>query len=222
MYLFGWVNEEQEKVQSGVRLPGMLSWMVYGDTKKPVTGLVAFAAEDRPPVKMVFQTASLDGRNRHGPHRALAWLGVPARRKCALRLTAGVMDLPKTLVRRRARPASASSGGWVTAEVGRQPWIVYGLLRTAKAFAGRSRPRLLALSRPVYLIYLLLFAPFLFLLNHKITQGPLAEDLSRRHSASLTYGHSISTRFGFSWSAFSCRYAVLDGFDLGMASSICS
>lgn len=56
LYLFGWVNEKEEKVQFGIGLPGMLSFLISGDTKKNVTGLKAFKKEDRPPVNIVFQS----------------------------------------------------------------------------------------------------------------------------------------------------------------------
>ncbi|MCX6832395.1 MAG: cytochrome ubiquinol oxidase subunit I, partial [candidate division Zixibacteria bacterium] len=45
LYLFGWVNDDQEKVQFGVKLPGMLSFLIYGDSQKPVTGLKEFKRE---------------------------------------------------------------------------------------------------------------------------------------------------------------------------------
>jgi cytochrome d ubiquinol oxidase subunit I len=55
LYLFGWVNDREERVQVGVAVPGLLSWLVHGDAAKPVTGLRAFAPADRPPVNIVFQ-----------------------------------------------------------------------------------------------------------------------------------------------------------------------
>ncbi|MCK5332080.1 MAG: cytochrome ubiquinol oxidase subunit I, partial [Candidatus Marinimicrobia bacterium] len=58
MYLLGWVNDEQEQV-FGIRLPGILSLILYGDTNTPVTGLRSFAPEDRPPVNIVFQAYHL-------------------------------------------------------------------------------------------------------------------------------------------------------------------
>jgi cytochrome d ubiquinol oxidase subunit I len=59
LYLFGWVNEDQQKVNFGVAIPGMLSYLVSGDWSHPVTGLNAFKEEDRPPVNVVFQTYHL-------------------------------------------------------------------------------------------------------------------------------------------------------------------
>ncbi len=56
IYLFGWVDDRQETVRFGVAIPGMLSYMIYGDCEHPVTGLNAFKPEDRPPVNIVFQS----------------------------------------------------------------------------------------------------------------------------------------------------------------------
>lgn len=56
LYLFGWVNEDEQEVKLGVAMPGMLSYLLYGDTKANVTGLNAFAEKDRPPVNIVFQS----------------------------------------------------------------------------------------------------------------------------------------------------------------------
>jgi cytochrome d ubiquinol oxidase subunit I len=58
MYLFGWVDEQNQKV-NGVGIPGMLSWLTYFDSEKPLTGLNEFPQEDRPPVQAVFQTYHL-------------------------------------------------------------------------------------------------------------------------------------------------------------------
>ena len=56
LYLFGWVNEDQEKVQLGVKLPGMLSFLIHGDSKNRSPGCENSSREDRPPVNVVFQS----------------------------------------------------------------------------------------------------------------------------------------------------------------------
>ena len=75
-------------------------------------------------------------------------------------------------------PQLANQLGWASAEIGRQPWIVYGLLRTSDALSkvvggGAIITSLLLFS----LVYALLFAVFIFLLNHKIQHGPDEADL---------------------------------------------
>jgi cytochrome d ubiquinol oxidase subunit I len=76
-------------------------------------------------------------------------------------------------------PQVANQAGWLTAEVGRQPWIVYGLLRTADAGSRVvSAAAVIASIAMFSLIYLLLFALFVYLLNDKIKKGPGSEHLA--------------------------------------------
>ncbi|MFZ0389156.1 MAG: cytochrome ubiquinol oxidase subunit I, partial [Calditrichia bacterium] len=59
MYLFGWVNEDKQKVDFGINIPGLLSFLIYWDPSHPVTGLNHFPPQDRPPVNAVFQSYHL-------------------------------------------------------------------------------------------------------------------------------------------------------------------
>ncbi|MGC8723006.1 MAG: cytochrome ubiquinol oxidase subunit I [Acidobacteriota bacterium] len=172
--LFGWVNESGQKVDFSVALPGMLSWLVYGDASKPVTGLDAFKPEDRPPVNIVFQT-----------YHAMVGIGMALILISAL----GVFFwwrktlfekgwFLKILVVAVVLPELANQLGWVSAEVGRQPWIVYGLLRTKDALspvvtAGETLTSLILFT----FVYILLFALFIYLLDHKIKAGPVDADV---------------------------------------------
>ncbi|MBZ5497220.1 MAG: cytochrome ubiquinol oxidase subunit I [Acidobacteriia bacterium] len=173
MNLFGWVNQRTERVEFSVAIPGMLSWLISGDFQKPVTGLKAFAPEDRPPVNAVFQT-----------YHAMVTIGVAL---IVLSLLGGFCWLRGTLFQNRGLlwiyvfavglPQFANQLGWLSAEVGRQPWIVYGLLRTRDGIsrvvgAGETLASLILFS----FVYLLLFALFIYLLDHKIRQGPIEEE----------------------------------------------
>ena len=76
-------------------------------------------------------------------------------------------------------PQIANQLGWLSAEVGRQPWIVYNLLRTSDALSASVKaPQVLTSLILFGLIYLLLFILFVYLLNEKIQHGP--EDTSVR------------------------------------------
>ncbi len=171
--LFGWVDEERQRFV-GVSIPGLLSYLVHGDASKPVMGLQAFPPQDRPPVNPVFQAyhamvgigtalmgLSLLGmflwwRGRLFEARWLLWVFVFA-----------VLG-----------PQLANQLGWFTAEVGRQPWIVYGLMRTAEGVSPTvSAGNVLASLVMFTLLYLALFMLFIYLLDQKIRHGPLADDL---------------------------------------------
>jgi cytochrome d ubiquinol oxidase subunit I len=174
LYVFGWVDEAKERVY-GVAVPGMLSWMLHGDAKTPVTGLLAFGPEDRPPVQLVFQSYHLMVATGMG----LIGLSL-AGAICAVRRGARPPGwLLRLFVVAVLGPQIANQAGWMTAEVGRQPWIVYGLMRTSEGVSRSVSADAVVFSLVLFtLIYTLLFALFLFLLNSKITHGPLAEDLA--------------------------------------------
>ena len=168
LYLFGWVDEENEET-IGIQIPGMLSFMIDFDTNAPVTGLKAFPPEDRPPVNLVFQSYHimvgvgmililLALMNAYGWWRK--WL---FEKRWYLKIVILSVLLPQI----------GNQLGWFSAEVGRQPWIVYGLLRTSDALSvsvgsGQVVASLILFS----IIYLLLFALFIYLLNEKIQHGP--------------------------------------------------
>jgi cytochrome bd ubiquinol oxidase subunit I len=70
-------------------------------------------------------------------------------------------------------PQFANQLGWLSAEVGRQPWIVYGLLRTPDGLSRVVTAGMVLTSLILFsLVYLLLFVLFLFLLDRKIKHGP--------------------------------------------------
>lgn len=169
LYLFGWVNNEDQQVNFGVKIPGMLSYLVSGDFNHKVTGLKSFRPEDRPPVNIVFQAyhlmvavgfaliaISLLGvilwwRGKLFNHRWMLWVFVIS-----------VLG-----------PQIANQVGWITAEVGRQPWIVYGLMRTSEALSKAVESGQIVFSLILFtIVYILLFILFIFLLDQKIKHGP--------------------------------------------------
>src|SRR4051794_10101678 len=131
IHILGWFTDGE--VKYGVRLPKMLSLLAFHDPNAKVQGLDAVAPGDRPPVNVVrfaFQTMV-------GIGTLLALLGalvlfVRVRRR---RLPESVWVYRALVL---AGPASlvALIAGWVTTEVGRQPWVVYGVMRTRDAVTG--------------------------------------------------------------------------------------
>jgi len=171
--LFGWVNEEEQRFV-GLSVPGMLSFMIHGDASKPVTGLSAFPPQDRPPVNPVFQA-----------YHAMVGIGTAL---IGLSLLGAFLWWRGRLFETRwllwafifavLGPQMANQLGWFTAEVGRQPWIVYGLMRTADAGSPTvTAGQILASLAMFTLLYLALFMLFIYLLDQKIRHGPLADDL---------------------------------------------
>ncbi|MCA9400739.1 MAG: cytochrome ubiquinol oxidase subunit I [Candidatus Omnitrophica bacterium] len=168
LYLFGWVDEENQTVK-GIKLPGMLSFLVHGDATKPIKGLNGFEEGETPPVQIVFQSFHI----MVAVGIALLLLNVVG----MIYLIRGKLFqtpwLLKLFVVSVLGPQIANQFGWITAEVGRQPWIVYGLLKTSDALSKNVTANLVLTSLVMFtLIYLLLFVLFIFLLDHKIKVGP--------------------------------------------------
>jgi len=173
--LFGWVDERAEVVRGGVAIPGLLSILSYGDIHHPVQGLREFKPEDRPPVNLSFQFYHIMVGVGVGMI-ALAGLGcwyfwrgsLPGQRWLLWLLTLSVLG-----------PLLANQTGWFAAEVGRQPWLVYGLLRTSDGLSAVVRANTVLTSILLFsAVYLLLFAVFVYLLHSKIQHGPDAADLT--------------------------------------------
>ncbi|MGA3285397.1 MAG: cytochrome ubiquinol oxidase subunit I [Verrucomicrobiota bacterium] len=172
--LVGWVDEKNERFLFNVEIPGMLSWLAHGDTRAPVTGLDAFRPEDRPPVQVSFQF--FHGMVAIGFAMILiAALGflyfrhgsLPERRWLLWILVFSVLG-----------PQIANQLGWFAAEVGRQPWIVYGLMRTSDGLSKVVQANVVLTSLILFtFIYFLLLAVFIYLLNDKIQHGPDDADL---------------------------------------------
>jgi len=169
LYLFGWVNDEKQNVNFGVKIPGMLSYLIYGDAQKPVTGLNAFAPSDRPPVNIVFQSYHLMVAIGFGLI-AISLIGIFFWRRGSLFNKKWLLWIFVFAV---LGPQLANQLGWITAEVGRQPWIVYGLLRTSEGLSKVVTANQVMFSLILFtVIYILLFILFLYLLNEKIQHGP--------------------------------------------------
>jgi cytochrome d ubiquinol oxidase subunit I len=152
-----------------VLLPKLLSFMTYFDFNARVTGLDAFAPEDRPPVTATAMS-----------FHAMLWLGLGL----GVVLAVGVFLWwrGRLFVSRRYLkvlcyclpiPFVVNEVGWVTAEIGRQPWSVYHLLRTEDAFSSSVPAAQVVLSLLMFVvIYIGLLGLTLHLVRKKVLQGP--------------------------------------------------
>jgi cytochrome bd ubiquinol oxidase subunit I len=173
LYLLGWVNQEKQEV-TGLKIRNGLSFLVHKDFVTPLKGLKAFRAEDRPSlVNFVFQTYHfmvaiglfLIALTLYSLF--LWWRGKLFSRKWLMLLFTFSVFLPEL----------SNQLGWYSAEVGRQPWVVYGLLRTSDALSKSVRAEQIVFSLILFtLIYSLLFVLFLYLLDRKIKLGIEEQD----------------------------------------------
>ncbi len=173
MSLFGWVDVARQQVM-GLKVPGMLSWLMYYNTKAPVTGLDAFPRTDWPPVNPVFQSYHL-----------MVAIGMAL---IGISLLGAFFWWRNSLFRQRwllwifvfavVGPLAANELGWFSAEVGRQPWIVYGVMRTSAGVSPNvPAGEILASTILFAFMYVLLGALFIFLMHRKIIAGPESHDL---------------------------------------------
>ena len=171
--LAGYVDEQDQKV-IGLQWPGMLSWLVSFDTKTMVMGLNDFPPQDRPPVQASF--LFFHGMVGVGfAMIAIAALGFLYFRHGSLQERRWLLWI---LVFSVLGPQIANQLGWFAAEVGRQPWIVYGLMRTPEGLSAVVKANTVLTSLILFtVVYFLLFAVFIYLLNDKIQHGPDEQDL---------------------------------------------
>ena len=164
----GIVDEENQKVK-GIQIPGALSFLVNGEFKKPVKGLNEFPKELWPNVSFVFQSYHLMVMC-WGLMVGCAMLGLYAIRNKQIEKYRIILWI---LVFSIILPYLSNLAGWFTAEVGRQPWIVYGVLKTSEGISKSIHEGQVLGSLIMFIgIYCLLFSLFIFLLNRKIQHGP--------------------------------------------------
>jgi cytochrome d ubiquinol oxidase subunit I len=169
MYIMGWVNKEKKETY-GLKIPGGLSFLIHGDFNAPVKGRNSFKQDELPPqVNAVFQFYHImiaTGISMIGLTLLACWYwkkGNLFEKKWLLWLFVWAVLLPQI----------ANECGWFTAEMGRQPWVVYGLLRTSDALSKTVTANQVVFSLILFaLVYALLLVLFLFLLNRKIQHGP--------------------------------------------------
>ena len=172
LYLFGWVDNKNQDV-TGIALPGGLSFLVHQDFEAPITGLNAFPVEDRPgQVNAVFQFYHIMisigmffiALTLYASY--LWWRGQLFDKIWLLQIFTFSVILPQI----------ANQLGWFAAEMGRQPWIVYGHLRTSQGFSQEVSSNQILFSLILFLvIYSILFLLFLYSMNKKIKNGPYDE-----------------------------------------------
>lgn len=173
LILLGQPNVDEHKIDNPIEVPSALSFLTYRQWKADVQGLDAFPSDTWPEniallyysyhimvglgtifIAMMAVAAFLLWRDKLFSARWMLWILLLA--------------LPF--------PYIANTAGWMTAELGRQPWLVYGLMRTADGFskmvsAGNAMFTLLGFLG----MYTVLGILFLFLVHREIEHGPMVE-----------------------------------------------
>ena len=156
---------ETNSIQA-LSLPGIMSWVAYGDVNAEIKGLKDFPKEDRPPVAATFWSFRVM-LALGGLFALLALLAVAVRNS-----DAKPSCLLKALVWSIPLPYVAIMLGWAVAEIGRQPWIVYNLMRTRDAVSPVPESNVLISLVAFIVVYSALGALDIMLLCKYARKGP--------------------------------------------------
>ncbi len=169
LVFFAYPTIPPPQLRAPIEIPGLLSWLAFGDVSAPITGINEFPPDQIPPLWPTFvsyHNMVLLGMYFIG----VMLLGLIQLRRRKLwenrkLLTAFVWSMPLPLI--------ACQLGWITTEVGRQPWIVYHMMKTSDAIsktvgAGEILFSLILFSA----IYLMLGSLYIFLFLRETSHGP--------------------------------------------------
>ncbi|MEP7051197.1 MAG: cytochrome ubiquinol oxidase subunit I [Pseudomonadota bacterium] len=166
----GQPNVRERRIDNAIRAPMVLSVLAYGTPKRSVLGLKEFPVEDWPTnIELLYYSfhvmAGL-GTLFIGLMAVSVWLSWR-------RTLSNARPLLWVLMLAFPFPYIATTAGWLTAELGRQPWLVYGLFRTAQGYSasvssGNTLFTLIGFSG----LYFVLGLMFLFLIGRELSHGP--------------------------------------------------
>jgi len=193
LILFGLPNDEEQRMEHAIEIPRLGSLILKHDLDAPVAGLDSIAPDKRPPVEVVFWS-----------FRVMVGLGL-------LMLTLGACSLLARLagklyewrwLKRFALlmgPAGfiAVIAGWITTEVGRQPWTVYGLMRTAESASPLAAPAVGASLVAFVLVYFAVFGLGSWYLLKLMSRAPQPQEPEPAnlpaHAAGITPAPALAT-----------------------------
>jgi cytochrome d ubiquinol oxidase subunit I len=171
--IVGWVDEGAKKTYA-IGVPCLLSFLSYGNFDATVPGLEQFPEKNWAPVNLAFQAyhVMIDLGFLFPLIGVVVWF--VWRRRKGERMPPWLLWVAVSTV---FLAEVATIAGWWTAEVGRQPWIVWEVMRTSEAVSPNlTTGQVLSSLITFALLYALLLFLFLFLLDRKIKHGPEAPD----------------------------------------------
>jgi len=175
LVMFGLVENQPPSLRAKIHLPipGLLSWMAFGDRNATIHGIAEFPENERPPLWLTFVSF----------HNMviLGTLFIALMAWGSLQLWRGQLEIGrrylKLLVVAIPLPIVAIQFGWVAAEVGRQPWIVYHLLRTDQAHSAVVSAGEILFSIGLFgTIYFILGALWLYVMIHEAKHGLVRQE----------------------------------------------
>jgi cytochrome d ubiquinol oxidase subunit I len=168
--LIGQPNVKERRLDNPIKIPGALSFLAYGTFHSEVRGLDAFPPEDWPPnIELLYYA-----------FHVMAGLGT------IFILLMGLANLQRfrgplesnrpllwALMLAFPFPFIANTAGWITTELGRQPWLIYGLFRTQDGYSDVvSSGDVLFTLIGIAGLYFVLGLLYLYLVGREILHGP--------------------------------------------------
>lgn len=170
MHLIAWPDQENERnAVEALPIPGLMSFLVHYNPHGKVQGLKDVPKEDRPPVLPVF----LSFRAMVALGILLFWVAIWAFwKRNSIESQPRLLKLLPWMI---SLPYIANLLGWTVAEMGRQPWIVYGLMRTSEGVSKVSPSQVWGSLAMFFGVYTLLGAIDFYLIWKFARKGPLPE-----------------------------------------------
>ncbi len=166
--IIGMPDVEKRQLLDPIYVPRMLSYLAYGDFRARVVGLDQYAADLQPPIELVYYAYHIMV-GLGTIFIALMAIGVFLLARGRLYRTRGYLW---ALMLAMPFPYIANHAGWMVAEVGRQPWIVYGLRRTADASSTNVSGGMTVFTLLGFMgLYALVGLLYLFLFARIVSQG---------------------------------------------------
>ena len=186
--LIGQPNVEARRLDNPIKIPGVLSFLAFGTFHSDVQGLGAFPEDTWPPnIELLYYA-----------FHVMAGLGtifIALMALATLQRLRGRLEIGRPLLWALMLafpfPFIANTAGWIAAELGRQPWLVYGLFRTADGFS-----RVVSSGNVVFTLiglcglYFVLGLLYLSMIGREILHGP------ESHASPSPYGESGAAPVG--------------------------
>ena len=187
--LFGIPNAKEKRLDYAIGIPKLLSFLSFRDFNARIQGLDSVPVSDQPNVSAVFTTYRM---------MLSMWTMMFFVTTLAViqwfrgRLLTSKWTL-RFCVLSVIFPQIANQAGWVSAEMGRYPWIVQGLLRVSEGLSRSVTANQVLGSLIMFgCIYFILFILFLYLLNEKIQHGPADTDRESPYHVLQDYVEEIT------------------------------
>lgn len=170
--LIGWPDEEAQTNHFELAIPGVGSTVNNAGPDVVLPGLDSFAEEDRPPVWIVFWAF----RVMVAMGMAMVALGIWGAAAWALKKIDTSRWYHRALVLAGPSGFVAVLAGWITAEVGRQPYVVYGVIRTADAASPVSAASVATSLLFFIVVYSIVFSAGALYILRLMSKGPESDE----------------------------------------------